>query len=174
MWIEALETIVYKLNRVPAKAVSNTPFELFKGWKSSFWHIHFWGCLSKLRICNPQEKKLEPRTISGYFIGYAEKSKGYRFFCPSYNTRIVESRNVNFLKNNLISGSDLFQDITLERSYYKTQPSGSNDRLVVINAHSFQDCNKRPMIQVPQMAEDDNVDWVISEGRQVNVAQLIE
>ena len=29
---------------------------------------------------NPQEKKLDPRTISGYFLRYAERSKGYIFY----------------------------------------------------------------------------------------------
>ena len=63
-----------------------------------------WGCLSEVRIYNPQEKKLDPRTISGYVIGYAEKSKGYRFNCPSHNTRIVESRNAKFIEYDLVSG----------------------------------------------------------------------
>ena len=75
LWVEALKTAVYILNRVPTKAVSKTPFELFKGWKPSLRHIRVWGCPSEVRIYNPQEKKLNPRTISGYFIGYAKNSK---------------------------------------------------------------------------------------------------
>ena len=74
LWIEALKTIVYILNRVPTKVVLKTPFELFKGWKPSLRHICIWGCPSEVRVYNPQEKKLDPRTISGYFIGYAKKS----------------------------------------------------------------------------------------------------
>ena len=35
LWNEALKTAVYILNRVPTKAVSKTPFEIFKGWKLS-------------------------------------------------------------------------------------------------------------------------------------------
>ena len=35
LWIEALKTIVYILNRVPTKAVPKTPFELLKRWKPS-------------------------------------------------------------------------------------------------------------------------------------------
>ena len=49
---------------------------------------------------------MDLRTVSGYFIDYAEKSKGYRFYCPSRATRIVESQNVKFLENDVISGSD--------------------------------------------------------------------
>ena len=105
LWTETLKTVVYILNRVLTKVVSKMPFESFKGWKPSLRHIRFWGCPSEVRIYNPQEKKLDPRTISGYFIGYDERSKGYRFYCPSHNTRIVESRNAKFLENDLISGS---------------------------------------------------------------------
>ncbi|RVW82840.1 Retrovirus-related Pol polyprotein from transposon TNT 1-94 [Vitis vinifera] len=102
LWTEALQTIVYILNRVPTKAVPKTPFELLKGWKPSLQHMRVWGCSSVVRIYNPQEKKLDPRTISGYFIGYAKNSKGYRFYCPSHNTRIVESRNAKFLEYDLV------------------------------------------------------------------------
>ena len=101
LWIKALKMAVYILNQVPTKVVQKTPFELFKCWKPSLWHIRVWGCLSELRIYNPQEKKLDPRTISGHFIGYVEKSKGYRFYCPSHTTRIMESRNLKFLENYL-------------------------------------------------------------------------
>ena len=65
LWTKALKTKMYILNRVPTKGVPKTPFELFKGWKPSLRHICIWGCLSEVRIYNPQEKKLNPRTISG-------------------------------------------------------------------------------------------------------------
>ena len=119
LWTETLKTAVYILNRVPTKAVSKTPFESFKGWKPSLRHIRVWGCPYEVRIYNPQEKKLDPRTISGYFIGYAERSKGYRFYCTSHITRIVESRNAKFLENDLISGSDQFHDIVSEKDHYE-------------------------------------------------------
>ena len=105
LWTETLKTTVYIINWVPTKVVQKTPFELFKGWKPSLRHIRVWGCPSEVRIYNPHEKKLDPRIISGHFIGFAEKSKGYVFYCPSHTTRIVESRNEKFLENDLISGS---------------------------------------------------------------------
>ncbi|CAL9086641.1 unnamed protein product, partial [Musa textilis] len=63
------------------------------------------------------------RTISGYFIAYAEKSKGYRFYCPSHTTRIVESRNVKFLEDDMISGSDQFRNIVSAHDHIESQPS---------------------------------------------------
>lgn len=50
-----------------------------EGWKSSLQHIRVWGRLPEVRVYNQQERKSEPRSIRRYFIGYAEKSKGYRF-----------------------------------------------------------------------------------------------
>ncbi|RVW95334.1 Retrovirus-related Pol polyprotein from transposon TNT 1-94 [Vitis vinifera] len=133
LWTEALKTAVYILNRVPTKVVPKTPFELLKGWKPSLRHMRVWRCSSEVRIYNPQEKKLDPRTISGYFIGYAEKSKEYRFYCPSHNTRIVESRNAKFLEYDLVSGSDQFRNIVSDIDHTESQPSTSSDRLFIVH-----------------------------------------
>ena len=76
LWTEALKTTVCIINRVPTKVVQKIPFELFKGWKPSLRHIRVWGCPSKVRIYNSQEKKLDPRTICGHIIGYAKKIQG--------------------------------------------------------------------------------------------------
>ena len=68
--------------------------------------MRIWGCLSEVRVYNLQKKKLDPKTISRYFIGYAEMSKGYKFYYPFHSTRIVASRNPKLLENDLINGSD--------------------------------------------------------------------
>ena len=68
----------------------------------------------EVRIYNPQEKKLDSRTISGYFIGYLDKSKGYRFYCPNHSVRIVETDNARFLENGEISGSNEPRKVDVE------------------------------------------------------------
>ena len=163
LWIETLKTVVYILNRVPTKVVSKTPFESFKGWKPSLRHIRVWGIPFEVRIYNPQEKKFDLRIVSGYFIGYAERSKGYRFYCPSHSTRIVESRNTKFLENNLINGSNQFQDIVYEKDYYEGQPSGSSDRLIVIHTPQVQSSVRQPFPKVPHIADIDPIDQVANE-----------
>lgn len=105
LWMHALKIAVYLLNRIPSKAVPKTPFELWTERKPSLRHLHVWGCPAKVRIYNPHEKKLDPRTTSGYFIGYPEKSKGYIFYCPNHSSRIVESGNARFIENAEVSGS---------------------------------------------------------------------
>uniref|UniRef100_A0A6N2M0Z2 Integrase catalytic domain-containing protein n=1 Tax=Salix viminalis TaxID=40686 RepID=A0A6N2M0Z2_SALVM len=114
LWMDALRTAVYILNRVPSKAVPKTPFELWKGWKPSLRHLQCLGCPVGTRIYNPQEKKLDFKTISGYFIGYPDKSKGYRIYCPNHSTRIVETGNAKFYENGEISGSNKVQDVIIQ------------------------------------------------------------
>ena len=165
LWTKALKMTTYILNHVPTKAVAKTPFELFKGWKSSFRHVWIWGYLSEVRVYNPQEKKLDPRTISGYFIGYAEKSKGYRFYCPSRSTRIVESRNAKFLENDLISGSYQSQDFVSVRD----RPSTSSQRLVIVhNTSKVQLDVEQLMIEDPQAIDDFPVNEVTLDIPELN------
>ncbi|GKC78145.1 retrovirus-related pol polyprotein from transposon TNT 1-94 [Tanacetum coccineum] len=105
LWIYALRTAVYLLNRVPSKSVPKTPFELWTGRKPSLKHLHVWGCPTKARVYNPQKKKLDSQTVSGYFICYPEKFKGYRFYHPNHSSRIVKTGNAKFLENGKVSGS---------------------------------------------------------------------
>ena len=96
---------MYLVNRVPSKAVPKTPFKMWTARKPSLRHLHVWGCQVEIRYYNPQEKILDARTISGYFIGYPEKSKGYRFYYPNHTIRIIETRNARFIKDGEVSGS---------------------------------------------------------------------
>ena len=97
LWMYSLKTIVYLLNRIPSKAVPKTHFKLWTGRKTSLRYLHVWGCPIEVRIYNPHQKKLDVRTISGYFIGYPEKSKGYRLYFPNHSTRIIKSGNARFI-----------------------------------------------------------------------------
>ena len=47
LWGEALKTAMYILNRVPSKAVSKTPFELWTGRKPSLRHIYIYGVVQR-------------------------------------------------------------------------------------------------------------------------------
>ena len=97
LWTEALKTVVYILIRVPTKAIPKMPFELWKDWKPSLQHMRVWECSSEMRIYNPQEKKLDPRTISGYFIGYAESLRGIDFTVHLIALGLWSQEMLNFL-----------------------------------------------------------------------------
>ena len=131
LWSEALKTSTHILNRVPTKSVPKTPFELWTGRIPNLNYFRVWGCPAEAKIFNPQVKKLGSKTISCYFIGYPERSKGYWFYYPNHTTRIVKSRYVEFIENGEISGSG-GRSIELEES--------------VTNAHNFD-------VQVPMNIE---------------------
>jgi hypothetical protein len=103
LWGDALKTAAYILNRVPSKSVPKTSFELWYGHKPNLSHFQIWGCPAEMRPYDPSLKKLDPRSVSGYFVGYANKPKGYRFYCPSYSMRIVESKCAVFLEGDNVN-----------------------------------------------------------------------
>ena len=116
LWTEALKTAVHILNRVPSKSVPKTPYEIWTGRKPSLRYLRVWGCPAEAKLYNPQSRKLDLKTISCFFIGYPERSKGYRFYCPSHSTRIVETRHAEFLENANNSGSGSFRRIELQEA----------------------------------------------------------
>lgn len=66
---------MYLLNIFPSNAVPKPPFEFQTG------------------------RKLDSRIVSGYFVSYPEKSKGFRFYSPNHNSRIIETENTRFIEN---------------------------------------------------------------------------
>jgi len=72
LWGEALKTTAYILNRVPTKATAKTPYELWTSKKPSLKHLRIWGCPAEARPYKPHAKTLDSKTVSSYFIGYAE------------------------------------------------------------------------------------------------------
>ena len=108
---------------------------------------------------------MDSRTISGYFIGYVELSKGYKFYCPSHSTRIVESKNAKFLENDLISGNDQFHNLVSVRD----QSSTSSDRLVIIhNTPQVQPSIEQLIIEDPQAIDNFPIDEVILDIPEIN------
>lgn len=83
LWGEALKTVTCILNRVPTKVAPKTPYELWTDRKSSLKHFHIWECPAEARLYRPYEKKLDIKTVSSYFIGYSERSEGYKFYDPT-------------------------------------------------------------------------------------------
>ena len=98
LWGEALKKNIYLLNRFPTKATIKTPYELWTGRKPSLKHLHIWGCPAQAWPYVPKERKLDSITISCYFVGYLEKSWGFKFYDPS--TRgIFETENAHFVED---------------------------------------------------------------------------
>ena len=113
LWGEALKTAVYILNRVPNKAVNKTPYELWTGKKPSIRHLHVWGCPAEARPYKPNERKLDSMTVSCYFVGYPERSKGYKFYDPSSRS-FFETGNATFIED---SGSTQVKEVIFQEEY---------------------------------------------------------
>ena len=93
-----LKTASNILNRVPTKSVEGTPFELRAERKPSLNHLH-WGCKAEAKIYNLYVKKPDANSISCYCVGYADRSKGYRFYCLNQSSNIVETGRAIFFEH---------------------------------------------------------------------------
>ena len=61
--------------------------------------------------------KLDPKTVSCHFIGYPDKSKAYRFYCPKHFTKFVEIRHAVFLESEMMKGEITPREIDLEEKW---------------------------------------------------------
>jgi hypothetical protein len=94
--------------------VPKTSYELWIERKPTLNYLHVWGCPAEAKVFNPSIGKLDPKTVSCHFIGYPEKSKGYRFYCPNGYTKFVETRHAVFLEDQMMRGSTVDRKIDLE------------------------------------------------------------
>ena len=110
--MEALKIVIHILNRVPSKSVPKTPYELWTGKEPSLNYLRVWGYPAEAKVFNPNIGKLDSKTVNCHFIGYPEKSKGYRFYCPDRQTKFVKTRPAVFLEDNIIRGSMVAREIS--------------------------------------------------------------
>ncbi|GJR74554.1 putative RNA-directed DNA polymerase [Tanacetum coccineum] len=139
LWTETLKMTVHILNRVPSISVPKTPYEIWTGRKPNLRYLRVWGCQVEAKLYNPQSRKLDLKTIGCFFIGHPERSKGYRFYCPSHGTRIVETHHAEFLENANNSGSSSSRRIELQEARDETPiinvPISINTPLDTSNDH---------------------------------------
>jgi hypothetical protein len=114
LWMEVLKTTVHILNRVPSKSVPKTPYEMWTGRKPTLNYLHVWGCPAEARIFNSSIGKLDHKTVSCHFIDYPDKSKGFWFYCHDRYIKMVETRHVVFLDDDVIKVSTVPREIRLE------------------------------------------------------------
>ena len=134
LWGDVIKTAVYILNQVPSKSVPKTPYELMTGKKPTLKHFHVWGCKAEVRPYNPQLKKLDLKTISGFFIGYCVGSRGSRFYCPSHSMRVIESDRAIFFEDDLVSRNEIprpLVDVMLPFVHGHDQALPESDDIVV-------------------------------------------
>ncbi|KAL6321467.1 hypothetical protein AAG906_018403 [Vitis piasezkii] len=99
--------------RIPSKAVAKTPYELWTSKKPSIRHLHVWGCPAEARPYKPNEKKLDSKTVSCYFVGYSERSRGFKFYDPSTRS-FFETGNAKFIEDVELSGREPLRKVVFE------------------------------------------------------------
>jgi hypothetical protein len=52
--------------------------------------------------------------VSCHFIGYLEKSKGFRFYCPDKHTKFIEMRYAVFLEDEMMRKNTVPREISRE------------------------------------------------------------
>ena len=73
-----------------------------------------WVCPAEAKVFNLNIEKLDSKTVSCHFIGYPEKSKDYRFYCPYRQTKFIETRHAVFFEDDMIRGSMVVREISFE------------------------------------------------------------
>jgi hypothetical protein len=117
LWIETLKTTIDILNRVPSKSLPKTLYKLWTDRKPTLNYLYVCACPAEAKLFNQSIGKLNPKTVSYHFIGYPDKSKGFRFYCPDRYTKIVEMRHIAFLEDEVIKGSTVPREIRLEEKW---------------------------------------------------------
>ena len=143
------------MNRVPSKVVAKTPYELWTSKKPSIRHLHVWGCTAEARSYKPNEKKLDSRTVSCYFVGYSERSRGFKFYDPSTRS-FFETGNAKFIEDVELSGREPLRKVVFEEEFVNipiiTTGHGHimfNDTIQNVQSITgIQDTPKIPPIQV--------------------------
>jgi hypothetical protein len=71
---------------------------------------------AEVRPYRSNEKKLDEKTVSCYFVGYAEWSWRYKFYDPA-NRTIFETNTIMFFEDILISEeNNMHQSINLDEN----------------------------------------------------------
>ena len=166
LWGEALKTANYICNRTPSKAIEKTSFELWCGRKPSLHHCHVWGCHAEARVYNPNLSKLDSKSISCYFIGYPEKSKGYKLYSAKHKPRIFETHQVKFLNEKVHNAE--YEDLSLDFEEIVTDEDWEN-ALPFATEEIADD-----IIQENQDAEDQEIDQEMHVDEQPAAAQAAE
>ncbi|TYK04878.1 Retrovirus-related Pol polyprotein from transposon TNT 1-94 [Cucumis melo var. makuwa] len=126
----------------------------YYGKKPNIRHLHVWGCPVEAR---PNERKLDPRTISCYFVGYFEHSQGFKFYNPTLKL-FFEIENAKFLEGVEFEGEDDIKKVVFKEKLVSLPNVGIDDVQTPIPNFTMepiieQDNNEVPKVQTQQSQE---------------------
>jgi len=93
-WAEAVQCAVYVQNRCPHSGLEDrTPQEAWSGQKPTVSHFRVFGSIAYAHVPGQLRSKLEDKSRKLIFIGYDEKTKGFRLLDP-ISKKVTVSRDV--------------------------------------------------------------------------------
>jgi len=98
LWAEALAAVFHVLNRSPKAGLGMTPLEALTGRRPNVAGFRVWGSRAWALKPKTQQRKLEPRTDVGRFVGYAVGGKAYRVLKDG-SDQVIERRDVLMEEN---------------------------------------------------------------------------
>ena len=81
-----------------------------------------------MRLYNSQSKKLDPKIISGYFIGYYVGSRGSRFYCSSHTTRVIELDRAIYFEDDIGTSQGPREIVFKEHPVFIPVPTSSSTK----------------------------------------------
>jgi len=93
-WAKVVQCAIYEQNRCPhVKLDDQTPQEAWSEQKSTVSHLKVFGSVAYAHIPDQRRTKLGDKSKRYIFIGYDEKTKGYKLLDP-ISKKVMVSRDV--------------------------------------------------------------------------------
>ena len=67
----------------------------------------------------PNERKLDSKTVSNYFIGYSERLRGYKFYDPLLS-QFFDTQNATFFEDVKFGGEIRLETLSLRRNQFRS------------------------------------------------------
>jgi hypothetical protein len=117
LWGEFLRSSIYVLNRTLSSSSTKTPFELFYKKKPNLDNLRVIGCRAYAHIPDCLRKKLDPKAVPCWLVGYNEEIKGWKLWEP-VSRKFITSRDVIFNEDLLINDFDGDEEKLSESSLF--------------------------------------------------------
>ncbi|KAM1806086.1 hypothetical protein ACFX11_029271 [Malus domestica] len=169
-WVEAFQTAVYLINRLPPQSSSVSPWEKLFQAPPKYHNLKAFGCACYPWLQPYSSHKLDTKSKLCVFLGYSLHHSGYRCFDPVAN-KLYVSRHVTFdehlfpFKTGMFSGSPLSSDAsptsTVPAHIPLTIPVSSSPSAVQL-AHP--DSVLKPSASSPSAASSSHIPCPIPAG----------
>lgn len=95
-WAEAVNSAIFVLNRSGTSSIpGKTPFELWCGKMPNLKFLKVFGAEAYSHIPKEKRRKWDSKSKRGIFVGYDDKTKGYRIYNPE-DRKMFIARDVIF------------------------------------------------------------------------------